>query len=157
MDYVRCLAYSRERNWVASGSFDRTIKLWDLQQPHPDPLVTLSMPDAVTSAKTSVYALATHPEGHVVAAGSPERVVRIWDPRSGKKTMKLVGHTDNIRALVLSADGKYVSHFEHLPCDIILLSCGLAQLLSGSSDASVKFWSLTTQKCLHTFNHHTDR
>lgn len=62
------------------------------------------------------------------ASGSPERVVRLWDPRSGKRTSKLVGHTDNIRAIVLSDDGKYVrssasnhlndvmvSYFKH-PC-----------------------------------------
>lgn len=117
MDYVRCVAYARDRNWVASGSFDQTIKLWDLQHPHSDPLTTLSLPDVAASAKASVYALATHPEGHSVAAGSPERVVRVWDPRSGKRTMKLVGHTDNIRSLILSEDGKYVSLFglRHIP------------------------------------------
>lgn len=29
-DYVRCLATPREGNWVASGGFDRKIKLWDV-------------------------------------------------------------------------------------------------------------------------------
>lgn len=29
------------------------------------------------------------------------------------------------------------------------------QLLSASSDATVKLWSLAAQKCLHTFSHHT--
>ncbi|KAI6005914.1 hypothetical protein EDD15DRAFT_2154574 [Pisolithus albus] len=136
-DYVRCLALSRERNWVASGSFDRTIKLWDLTRTSsiPEPLLTLNPPDLAAS-KASVYSLAVDPCGHIVASGSPERVVRMWDPRAGKRIGKLVGHTDNIRAILISEDGRY--------------------LLTGSADSSIKLWSLASQHCLHTFTYHTD-
>ncbi|EKM77209.1 hypothetical protein AGABI1DRAFT_77625, partial [Agaricus bisporus var. burnettii JB137-S8] len=135
-DYVRCLAYCRGQNWVASGSFDRTVKLWDLNaSSSKQPVVTLHPPDA-TAPKTSIYALACDPYGRTIASGSPERVVRMWDPRSGKRTGKLVGHTDNIRAILISEDAKY--------------------LLTGSADASIKLWSLSSQRCLHTFTHHTD-
>jgi WD repeat-containing protein 48 len=125
-DYVRCLAACRTQNWIASGSFDRTIKLWDLTrgQASPDPLITLHPADP-HAPKSSVYALAADPFGHAVASGGPERVVRMWDPRTGKRsgaccehlsifwyssirTGKLVGHTDNIRAILLSEDAKYV-------------------------------------------------
>lgn len=36
------------------------------------------------------------------------QVVRVWDPRSGSKTMKLRGHTDNVRALLLDSTGRLV-------------------------------------------------
>ncbi|GJE99806.1 WD40 repeat domain-containing protein [Phanerochaete sordida] len=134
-DYVRCLSYCRDRQWLASGSFDRTIKIWDPTRTAQDPLMTLNAPEAC-GPKASVYALATDPYGSVIASGSPERVVRMWDPRSGKRTSKLVGHTDNIRAILISEDSRY--------------------LLTGSADASVKLWSLATQRCLHTFTHHAD-
>lgn len=29
-DYVRCLAGARDAHWVASGGFDRKIRLWDV-------------------------------------------------------------------------------------------------------------------------------
>ncbi len=60
-------------------------------------------------------ARAPDPMATLVAAGTPEKVVRIWDPRAGggdaagvHSVSKLVGHTDNIRALCLSEDGRYV-------------------------------------------------
>ncbi|KAF8063588.1 hypothetical protein FPV67DRAFT_1701521 [Lyophyllum atratum] len=135
-DYVRCLAQPREQNWVASGSFDRTIKLWDLSRTgQHDALISLNPPDA-NAPKSSVYALAADPFGTTIVSGSPERVIRLWDPRTGKRTGKLVGHTDNIRAILISEDSKY--------------------LLTGSADASVKLWSLASQRCLHTFTHHTE-
>ena len=113
---VRLTLCSREQQWFASGSFDRTIKLWDLASASgsnsgahkTDPLITLNAPEGA-GPKASVYALTTDPYGSVIASGSPERVIRMWDPRSGKRVAKLVGHTDNIRAILISDDGKYVS------------------------------------------------
>ncbi|KZT03081.1 uncharacterized protein LAESUDRAFT_660442 [Laetiporus sulphureus 93-53] len=135
-DYVRCLAYSREQRWIASGSFDRTIKLWDLAGASTgSPLTTLSPPD-MSDPKSSVYAIKTDPYGSVIVSASPDRVVRLWDPRAGRRVSKLVGHTDNIRTMLLSEDAKY--------------------LLTGSTDASIKLWSLSSQRCLHTFTHHTE-
>lgn len=70
--------------------------------------MTLVPPDA-PGPKCSVYALATDPMGRLIASGGPERVVRTWDPRTGKRVGKLVGHTDNIRAILMSDDSRYVS------------------------------------------------
>jgi hypothetical protein len=36
------------------------------------------------------------------------KVVRVWDPRTGSKNMKLRGHTDNIRALLIDSTGRLV-------------------------------------------------
>ncbi|TFK59698.1 WD40 repeat-like protein [Pluteus cervinus] len=134
-DYVRCLTQCPDQNWIASGSFDRTIKLWDLNKTGTDPITTLNPPDA-NAPKSSIYAIACDRFGTTIASGSPERVVRMWDPRSGKRTGKLVGHTDNIRAILMSDDSRY--------------------LLTGSADATIKLWSLASQRCLHTFTYHAD-
>ncbi|BGP44760.1 hypothetical protein JCM10450v2_000574 [Rhodotorula kratochvilovae] len=130
-DYVRCLATGRDTNWVASAGFDRKIKLWDIGEGRPGAALT-----ELPSPPGSVYSLGTTPSGSLIAAGTPERVVRVWDPRSRKQVSRLGGHSDNIRAVQLSDDGKW--------------------LLSASSDSTVKLWSLAAQKCLHTFSHHAD-
>jgi len=46
--------------------------------------------------------------GSIIVSGSTERVLRVWDPRTCQKLMKLKGHTDNVKALVLNRDGTQV-------------------------------------------------
>ncbi|KAN0059921.1 hypothetical protein ACQY0O_007893 [Thecaphora frezii] len=131
-DYVKALAYAAESGYVASGGFDKCIKLWDVRELRPAPLFELGE----KAVKTSVYALSVNPSGSVLAGGSPEQHVRVWDPRSGQKCAELIGHTDNIRSVLVSDDGRH--------------------LLSGSADSTVRLWSLGEQRCLHTFTHHAD-
>ncbi|OUM65273.1 hypothetical protein PIROE2DRAFT_69119 [Piromyces sp. E2] len=132
-DDVRVLAYSPKRNWVASGGFDQKVLFWDLAEGRAKPIFTTD--DSLTQA--SIYSIATNTEGNVLVTGSPERIVRIWDTRQGKQVLKLTGHSDNVRALIVSEDGKWV--------------------LSGSSDSSIKLWSIANVKrCVMTYNHYSD-
>jgi len=49
-------------------------------------------------------------------------MIRLWDVASGKKLAILNGHTDLVRSLAFSPDGKL--------------------LASGSSDGTVKLWNV---------------
>ena len=93
----------------------------------------------------------------------------MWDPRNGKKTAKLVGYTD----ILMRDDARYVT----APLGVLggLIWAAVGQLLTGSADgaylyikihnnqniidilqsASIKFWSLSSQRRLHTFTYHT--
>ncbi|KAM0793263.1 hypothetical protein ACM66B_000725 [Microbotryomycetes sp. NB124-2] len=127
-DYVRCLAAARDVHWVASGGFDRKIRLWDVGEGRSNSVLDLPSPPA------SIYSLCATPSGSLLAAGTPERVVRVWDPRSRRQVSRLGGHTDNVRDILIGEEGKW--------------------LLTASSDSTVKLWSLSAQKCLYTFQHH---
>lgn len=96
---------SRDGQWVASGGFDHKIKIWDLEESRQQPLIELGE----AAATSSIYSLATSPAGSLIASGSPERIIRLWDPRSSQpKAGQLVGHADNVRAILISDDGRHV-------------------------------------------------
>ncbi|KAJ2824317.1 hypothetical protein GGI24_003442, partial [Coemansia furcata] len=133
LDYVKALAYSGHRRMVISGGLDRKIKLWDLSQ---GGLVTSLQEFGDASVSSSVYTLACNMQGSLVVSGSPEKLIRVWDTRAGHQITTLSGHTDHIRAVLLSADSELV--------------------LSGSSDSTVKLWSMRMRRCLSTFAQHSD-
>ncbi|KAF1980776.1 WD40 repeat-like protein [Aulographum hederae CBS 113979] len=133
-DYVKCLASpSPSASWVASGGLDRKINLWDMNGAGQALEISVGE-DETPTAKGSVYALAA--TNNVLASGGPESIVRVWDARTAKRVTKFVGHTDNIRAVLIAQDG-----------DIIM---------TGSADQTVKVWSMTAGRCMYTLTMHND-
>lgn len=136
-DYVKALAYAKDREQVASAGLDKSIYLWDVTTLTA---LTASNNTVTTSSlvgnKESIYSLAMNPSGSVIVSGSTEKALRFWDPRTCAKLFKLKGHTDNVKALVVSRDGTHC--------------------ISGSSDGSIKVWSLGGQRCTQTIRVHSD-
>ena len=132
-DYVKCVATpDSSADWVASGGLDHKICLWDLSGAGQK--LQIEIPEEDKAAKGSVYALnARH---SILASGGPDNVVRVWDPKTGKSVTKFVGHTDNVRDVLISQSG-----------DIIM---------TASSDQTVKVWSMTAGRCMNTLTMHSD-
>jgi WD repeat-containing protein 48 len=135
-DYVKTLAVpSSASDWIASGGLDRKICVWDLNGAGEKLCINVGDDEAGSLSnkeKGSVYALAaTH---NMLASGGPESTVRVWDSRSGKRITKLVGHTDNIRDVLVSQDGSTV--------------------MTASSDRTVKIWSTMGGRCMFTLTMH---
>lgn len=132
-DYVKTLATpGNHANWVASGGLDHKLHLWDLNG--GGEVLNIDACGDDRTAKGSVYALGA--VSSVLASGGPESVVRVWDPKSGKLITKFVGHTDNIRDILVNQDGDTI--------------------MTASSDQTIKIWSLTAGRCMHTLTMHND-
>lgn len=132
-DYVKRVASpGLHESWVASGGLDHKISLWDLNGAGQK--LQIAIGDDENTAKGSVYALAASPS--IVASGGPESIVRVWDSRTGKRITKFVGHTDNVRDVLITQDGDTI--------------------LTASSDQTVKVWSMTAGRCMYTLTMHND-
>jgi glucose repression regulatory protein TUP1 len=140
------LDFASDGRYIASGSGDRTIRLWDLQDNQC--VLTLSIEDGVTTVAMS-------PNGRYVAAGSLDKSVRIWDTQTGvlvERTEGELGHKDSVYSVAFSPSGEH--------------------LVSGSLDKTIRMWRLTPRsaypplaggpphpksgECIRTFEGHKD-
>ncbi len=124
---VSSIALTASGRHAVSGSLDRTVRLWNLDE---------GVCEAVLTGETSdVNAVAVSPDGTIAASGCGaimlgENRVRIWDLRSKAPARDLTGHQGEVSAVAIHARRGLV--------------------VSGSADATVRLWELETGRCLAT-------
>ena len=72
-----CIAFSHDGQFLAAGSYDSKVRLWDLQQPKANPIV-------LEGCTKPIITLAFSPDGEWLAAGSQDNTIRIWIAKTKK-------------------------------------------------------------------------
>ena len=125
-DSVLSVAYSSDSRYLASGSGDNTIKIWEVAKGKE--LRTL------TGHSSGVYSVVYSPDGRYLASGSGDNTIKIWEVAKEKELRTLTGHSSRSLSVVYSPDSRY--------------------LASGSIDNTIKIWEVATGKELRTLTGH---
>ena len=126
-DLVYCLSFSPDGRYVVSGSWDTTLRLWDVKKSKCISIFKGHI--------RGVTCLSFSPDGRYVVSGSLDKTLRLWDVEKAKCIRVFEGHTDGISCFSFGPNGKYV--------------------VSGSEDETLRLWDIETGKCIRIFKGHT--
>ena len=126
-DAVTGLAFPVGGKRIVSGSWDKTVRIWDMESG--------VCQHVLTDHTGSVFNIAYSAEKNQVASTSEDKTIRLWDLTTNSCCQILSGNEKAILCVAYSPRGD--------------------QIASGSDDFSVRLWSIATGKCSHVLGGHS--
>ncbi|RXW12284.1 hypothetical protein EST38_g13570 [Candolleomyces aberdarensis] len=111
---VRAVAISPDGKRIVSGSWDNTIRIWDMEK-------GAQVGEPLLGHGEAIYSVAISPDGKLIVSGSDDKTIRIWDAETGMQVGEsLRGHEYSVRSVAFSHDGQ--------------------RIISGSFDNTIRIW-----------------
>ena len=111
---VRAIAITSDNKYIISGSYDWTIRIWNLLEKRQETVL-----EGHTYGITSI---AITSDSKYVISGSKDKTIRIWNLFEKRQETVLEGHNDSITCIAITSDNTYI--------------------ISGSSDKTIRIWNI---------------
>ncbi len=92
---VTSVAYSPKSKSVLTGSFDKTVRLWDASSGKQ---LHIFKGGDIEDIRSVAYS----PDGTTILIGSSNNIASLWDATTGKKLLELLGHDDAVTSVAFS-------------------------------------------------------
>ncbi|MEO0224440.1 MAG: WD40 repeat domain-containing protein [candidate division WOR-3 bacterium] len=164
---VSSISFSSDGKYLASGSYDKTIKIWD----------TESWKEIIT-LKGHPESISFSPDSKYLASGSDDKTIKIWEVGTWKLITTLKKHSDAIFSVSFSHCGRYlasggadttikiwevgtwnlITTLKGHSNDIYSLSFSPngKYLASASRDGTIKIWEVENWKLIKTLTGHSN-
>ncbi|MGG6294805.1 protein kinase domain-containing protein [Leptolyngbya sp. AN02str] len=176
---ITAVAVSPDGLLIATGSTDRSVKLWHLETGHLLHTFTGKSLLSPTGHSDRISAVAFSPDGRTLISGSDDCRVIWWDIETRRRIFSRMGHEWVISALATSQNGQLLAsgggdglvnlwdlesgepiarlHKHRDRITSILLSPDGQTLISSSYDCTIRLWDLKSDRLISTLRGHSDR
>ncbi|KAJ2913615.1 hypothetical protein MD484_g6798, partial [Candolleomyces efflorescens] len=112
--HVSTVAISLDGKRIVSGSWDGTIRIWDMEKGE-------QVGSSLRGHDSFIRSVAISPNGELIVSSSDDRTVRVWDAKTATQVGESIqGHEARVWSVAFSHDGK--------------------RIVSGSFDRTIRIW-----------------